>query len=89
MYELYSFRAASGPFKGQLISERASWRGNAYAGSAIFIGDEQMNDNTFKLVLKEVGSRVQERTVYGLYKAMLDAWAPKEPKARVEHLGFI
>ena len=89
MYELYSFIAVKGPFKGQLISERAGWQGNAYKGSALFIGDEQMNDNTFRLVLKEVGSLVQERTVYGLYKAMLEAWAPKEPAARVKHYGFI
>ena len=86
MYELYGFVAVRGPFKGQRITERAGWRGNAYAGSALFIGDEQMNDNTFKLVLKHVGSLVQERSIYGLYKAMVEAWAQKpEPST----MGFI
>ena len=51
MYELYSFIAAKGPFKGQQISERAGWRRQCLRRVALlFIGDEQMNDNTFKIV---------------------------------------
>ena len=88
MYELYSFIAARGPFRGQLISERAGWSGNAYNGSALFIGDEQINDNTFKLIMKEVGHAIKERSVYGLYMAMLEVYGEREA-VKPTHLGFI
>ena len=80
MYELYSFIAAKGPFKDQQISERAGWSGNAYKGSALFIGDEQMNDNTFKIVVEDVGHAVEERSAYGLYMAMLKVYGRREAK---------
>ena len=44
----------------------------------LFIGDEQMNDNTFKLVIKEVGHAIKERSVYGLYMAMLEVYGKRE-----------
>ena len=86
MYELYGFTAQGGAFKGQRVSMRAGWQGNAYAGSAIFIGEEQLNDNAFKLILKEVKHLVKEQTLNGLYEAMAEAWAPK-PESN--NLGFI